>query len=67
MTMLVVEQDVGQALRLAARVHCLRGGVVAVAAALFARRGLWGIVTLRRDVRLFPTGYHVRHEEVPGG
>ena len=37
-------------------------GVVAVAASLFARRGLWGIVTLRRDVRLFPTVYRVQQE-----
>jgi ABC-type uncharacterized transport system ATPase subunit len=29
-----------------------------------ARRGLWGVVTARRDVRLLPTGYHVRHPEV---
>jgi branched-chain amino acid transport system permease protein len=35
-------------------------GVVAVAAALVAQRGLWGIVTGNRDVRLFPTGYRVR-------
>ena len=33
MTMLVVEQDVGQALRLAARVHCLRAGRTVLSAA----------------------------------
>jgi branched-chain amino acid transport system permease protein len=41
-------------------------GVVAVVAALFARRGLWGIVTGGRDIRLFPTGHRVRHENVEG-
>ncbi len=35
-------------------------GVVAIAAALFAPRGLWGLVTLDRDVRLLPTGHRVR-------
>jgi branched-chain amino acid transport system ATP-binding protein len=33
LTMLVVEQDVGQALRVAARVHCLRGGRTVLEAA----------------------------------
>ena len=28
--------------------------------ALLARRGLWGVVTLHRDVRLLPTGYRLR-------
>jgi branched-chain amino acid transport system permease protein len=35
-------------------------GLVAIAAALFARRGLWGLITLNRDVRLLPTGYRLR-------
>jgi branched-chain amino acid transport system permease protein len=35
-------------------------GVVAIAAALLTRRGLWGLVTLDRDVRLLPTGYRLR-------
>ena len=34
-------------------------GIVAVAAALYARRGIWGLLTGRRDVRLLPTGYRV--------
>jgi branched-chain amino acid transport system permease protein len=32
-------------------------GVVAVVVALFARRGLWGLVDNRLNVRLFPVGY----------
>ncbi|WP_232664042.1 branched-chain amino acid ABC transporter permease [Pseudonocardia sp. TRM90224] len=35
-------------------------GAVAVLAALFARRGLFGLLTRGGDVRLFPTGYRVR-------
>jgi branched-chain amino acid transport system permease protein len=35
-------------------------GVVAILAALVARRGLWGLFTRNRDVRLLPTGYRVR-------
>jgi branched-chain amino acid transport system permease protein len=35
-------------------------GVVAILAALVARRGLWGLVTGHRDVRLLPTGHRVR-------
>ena len=34
-------------------------GVVAVAAALFARRGVWGLVTGDRDLRFLPTGYRL--------
>lgn len=34
-------------------------GAVAIAAALYARRGLWGLATSGRDVRLFPTGYRL--------
>ncbi len=34
-------------------------GAVAIVAALYARRGLWGLLTGRRDVRLLPTGYRV--------
>ena len=35
-------------------------GLVAMAIALFARRGLWGLVDARLNVRLFPVGYYVR-------
>jgi ABC-type branched-subunit amino acid transport system permease subunit len=35
-------------------------GLVAIAVALFARRGLWGLVDARLNVRLFPVGYYVR-------
>ncbi len=35
-------------------------GLVAMAVALFARRGLWGLVDARLNVRLFPVGYYVR-------
>lgn len=34
-------------------------GLVAIGAALFARRGLWGVATGGRDVRFLPTGYRV--------
>jgi branched-chain amino acid transport system permease protein len=34
-------------------------GIVAIAVALFARRGLWGTVDERFNVRLFPVGYHL--------
>lgn len=39
-------------------------GVVAVAAALYARRGVWGLLTGTRDIRLLPTGYRVRAQNV---
>jgi ABC-type branched-subunit amino acid transport system permease subunit len=35
-------------------------GLVAIAVALFARRGLWGLVDSRLNVRLFPVGYWLR-------
>ena len=35
-------------------------GVVAMVVALFARRGLWGLVDDRLNVRLFPVGYYLR-------
>jgi len=35
-------------------------GLVAIAVALFARRGLWGLVDERLHLRLFPTGYWLR-------
>jgi ABC-type branched-subunit amino acid transport system permease subunit len=38
-------------------------GLVAIAVALFARRGLWGLVDTRLNVRLFPVGYYVRLDE----
>jgi hypothetical protein len=31
--------------------------------ALFARRGLWGLVDARINVRLFPVGYWLRVDE----
>ena len=35
-------------------------GLVAIFIALFARRGLWGLVDDRLNVRLFPVGYWLR-------
>ncbi len=35
-------------------------GLVAIFVALFARRGLWGLVDSRLNVRLFPVGYWLR-------
>ena len=35
-------------------------GLVAILVALFARRGLWGLVDERLHVRLFPVGYWLR-------
>jgi ABC-type branched-subunit amino acid transport system permease subunit len=35
-------------------------GLVAVVVALFARRGLWGLVDSRLTIRLFPVGYWLR-------
>jgi ABC-type branched-subunit amino acid transport system permease subunit len=35
-------------------------GLVAIVIALFARRGLWGLVDEHLNVRLFPVGYWVR-------
>jgi branched-chain amino acid transport system permease protein len=32
-------------------------GLVAIAVALFARRGLWGLIDDRLNIRLFPVGY----------
>ncbi|MGH3249145.1 MAG: branched-chain amino acid ABC transporter permease [Trebonia sp.] len=34
-------------------------GIVAVAIAIFARRGLWGTLDERFNLRLFPVGYHL--------
>ncbi len=34
-------------------------GVVAVLIAIFARRGLWGTLDERYNIRLFPVGYHL--------
>lgn len=39
-------------------------GLVAIVVALFARRGLWGLVDDHLSFRLFPVGYWLRH---PGG
>src|SRR4029077_14028610 len=38
-------------------------GVVPIVAALFAPRGLWGLVDERINVRLFPVGYWLRVDE----
>ena len=35
-------------------------GLVAILVALFARRGLWGLVDERLHIRLFPVGYWLR-------
>jgi branched-chain amino acid transport system permease protein len=35
-------------------------GLVAIIVALFARRGLWGLVDERLNIRLFPVGYYLR-------
>jgi branched-chain amino acid transport system permease protein len=35
-------------------------GLVAIVVALFARRGLWGLVDERLNLRLFPVGYYLR-------
>jgi branched-chain amino acid transport system permease protein len=34
-------------------------GIVAIAIAIFARRGLWGTVVDRFNIRLFPVGYYL--------
>ena len=34
-------------------------GIVAIVIALFARRGLWGMLDERFNIRLFPVGYHL--------
>ncbi len=38
-------------------------GLVAIFVALFARRGLWGLVDTHLNVRLFPVGYWLRLDE----
>jgi branched-chain amino acid transport system permease protein len=38
-------------------------GAVAMAIAIWARRGLWGILTTRIPIRLFPIGYHLHQGE----
>ena len=35
-------------------------GLVAIVVALFARRGLWGLVDEHLNVRLFPVGFWLR-------
>ncbi len=43
-------------------------GLVAIVVALFARRGLWGLVDSRLNLRLFPVGYWLRLDgEQPRG
>jgi branched-chain amino acid transport system permease protein len=48
-------------------------GLVAISIALFARRGLWGTLDEKLNIRLFPTGYYLwapgegrRRRKVPG-
>jgi branched-chain amino acid transport system permease protein len=38
-------------------------GAVAIAFALFQPRGVWGLVSLRRQVRLLPIGYHLHRRD----
>jgi branched-chain amino acid transport system permease protein len=38
-------------------------GLVAILVALFARRGLWGLVDSRVNLRLFPVGYWLRTDD----
>jgi ABC-type branched-subunit amino acid transport system permease subunit len=38
-------------------------GLVAILVALFARRGLWGLVDARVNLRLFPVGYWLRTDD----
>jgi ABC-type branched-subunit amino acid transport system permease subunit len=42
-------------------------GLVAIVIALFARRGLWGLVDSRLNIRLFPVGYWLRSGRAEGG
>jgi branched-chain amino acid transport system permease protein len=35
-------------------------GLVAIIVALFARRGLWGLIDERLNIRLFPVGFWLR-------
>jgi len=42
-------------------------GLVAIVVALFARRGLWGLVDARLNLRLFPVGYYLRLNGDNGG
>jgi branched-chain amino acid transport system permease protein len=41
-------------------------GLVAIVVALFARRGVWGLVDERLNLRLFPVGYWLRTGDAPG-
>ena len=42
-------------------------GLVAIVIALFARRGLWGLVDDHLHIRLFPVGYWLWTPETPAG
>jgi branched-chain amino acid transport system permease protein len=42
-------------------------GLVAMIVALFARRGLWGLIDERLNLRLFPVGYWLRMAGDAGG
>jgi branched-chain amino acid transport system permease protein len=41
-------------------------GLVAITIALFARRGLWGLVDEHLNIRLFPVGYWLRTTDAAG-
>jgi hypothetical protein len=41
-------------------------GLVAIGVALFARRGLWGLIDDRLNIRLFPVGYWLWTPESTG-
>jgi hypothetical protein len=40
-------------------------GLVAIAIALWSRRGLWGLLDEHLHVRLFPVGYWLWHDATP--
>jgi branched-chain amino acid transport system permease protein len=42
-------------------------GAIAIGVAIWAPRGLWGLVSERSGVRLFPVGYWLRPPPDPGG
>jgi branched-chain amino acid transport system permease protein len=41
-------------------------GLIAIVVALFARRGLWGLIDDRLNIRLFPVGYWLWTPESTG-
>jgi branched-chain amino acid transport system permease protein len=42
-------------------------GLIAIVVVLYARRGLWGLVDDRFNLRLFPVGYYLRSSELGHG